>query len=111
MLPKALITIEGAPDKDGNLLIDATVALVADSQWCTTYGLGIKLELRISPGPSGVRSPTGSLINPRVAYHDRAEDPPGGGFFYHPATTSKCCGATDDEINTILVSLGFLRLP
>ena len=33
MLPKALITIEGAPDKDGNLLIDATVALVADSQF------------------------------------------------------------------------------
>ena len=33
MLPKALITIEGAPDKDGNLLIDATVALAADSQF------------------------------------------------------------------------------
>ncbi len=30
MLPKALITIEGHPDTDGNLLLDASTSLVAD---------------------------------------------------------------------------------
>jgi hypothetical protein len=33
LLPKALITIEGAPDTNGNLLIDASVSLVADSKF------------------------------------------------------------------------------
>lgn len=33
MLPKALITIEGAPDKDGNYLVDTSVSLVADSRF------------------------------------------------------------------------------
>jgi hypothetical protein len=33
LLPKALLTLEGAPDEKGNLLINATVSLVADSRF------------------------------------------------------------------------------